>query len=131
MKKISTAATKQSRNFSQQKLTIGLATVGDSAGEKPCPTKNHRTLLTPTGLLMEGHYTQNPSLARTATHIYLLVTIEDGLFFSYLLSPHSFDPAQSSPYTWRVITTWPLRHGGNKCHAGFCQSCRCRRGIVP
>jgi len=33
---------------------------GDSAGEKPCPKKNRDTDLTPTGLLMEGVYTQNP-----------------------------------------------------------------------
>jgi hypothetical protein len=30
---------------------------GNSAGEKPCPTKNKRNHLTPTGLLMEGRYT--------------------------------------------------------------------------
>jgi hypothetical protein len=29
-------------------------------GRKPCPTKNQRTLLTPTGLLMEGDYTSRP-----------------------------------------------------------------------
>jgi hypothetical protein len=31
-----------------------MATVANSAGEKPCPTKKQRTHLTPTGLLMEG-----------------------------------------------------------------------------
>ena len=29
--------------------------------EKPCPTKRKRIDLTPTGLLMEGVYTQNPA----------------------------------------------------------------------
>ena len=42
MKKVSTVAAKATRNFSNQKLTMGLD-VGDD--------------LTPTGLLMEGDYT--------------------------------------------------------------------------
>jgi hypothetical protein len=29
--------------------------------KKPCPMKKQRTHLTPTGLLMEGDYTQNPA----------------------------------------------------------------------
>ena len=37
---------------------------GHSAGEKPCPPKKHRTYLTPTGLLMEGDYTNNPTPGR-------------------------------------------------------------------
>jgi hypothetical protein len=67
MKKGSTAATKQSRNFSQQRLTIGLD-LGDRSrvrmeGWRQRLTrpeknlvhrKNKRTHLTPTGLLMEG-----------------------------------------------------------------------------
>jgi hypothetical protein len=43
MKKVSTVAAKATRNFSNQKLTMGLD-LGDD--------------LTPTGLLMEGDYTQ-------------------------------------------------------------------------
>jgi hypothetical protein len=39
-----------------------MATVANSAGRKILSNeKKHGTHLTPTGLLMEGHYTQNPA----------------------------------------------------------------------
>ncbi len=37
-----------------------MATVATRREKNLVQQKNHRTLLTPTGLLMEGHYAQNP-----------------------------------------------------------------------
>jgi hypothetical protein len=36
--------------------------------EKPCPTKRQRITLTPTGLLMEGVYTQNHGNRQSLSH---------------------------------------------------------------
>jgi hypothetical protein len=75
MKKVSIAAAKASRNIFQPKLTIGLdlgdrnsfycadgsmATAANGREEKRVEQHEPRIPLTPTGLLMEGHFTQNP-----------------------------------------------------------------------
>jgi hypothetical protein len=66
MKEVSTVVAKQSRNNSQQKLTVGLdlgdrnsgwkhGDSGHSAGRTTFP-RTAKIALTPTGLLMEGHF---------------------------------------------------------------------------
>ena len=65
MKKVSTIAAEQSRDISQQKLTIGLDLgdrnswfcVVDETGKIQLEQQGQKHHLTPTGLLMEGDYT--------------------------------------------------------------------------
>ncbi len=53
-----------------------MATVANSAGEKTCSTKKEKNHLTPTGLLMEGDCTQNPSRLRSMSDMAMVKPID-------------------------------------------------------
>lgn len=57
--KVSSAAAKQSRDFFQHKLTIAVD-LGAGAAKDLVLREKQKADLTPTGLLMGGHCTQNP-----------------------------------------------------------------------